>query len=194
MSSGVLISKAREVLEHIAVALLVFMVTWAAISAFQARDTVLTTSVSIGSQLPDTIETEGFEFQRSVLFVVSPTCIYCWDNMPAYAEFIERAQIASSDLRFVAVVNDSLEIPLQRRIFERANISIPRIISHPVVDLGVEAYPTVLVVGRDRVVEFVAVGRLTPASMERALGMITHGALGHTERTSDLARFDTLRL
>lgn len=120
----------------------------------------------VGLEIPSGYLPDGRD--HKLLFIVSPTCIYCGRSLPFYSELSKQKKNGAFEASLVIAVDSSLTEPLlleQRRMLTENNVSHDRLIRMGLGRLGILSTPTVLLVGGDNTVEEAWIGLMDDKMM-----------------------------
>jgi hypothetical protein len=143
---------------------------WALFSGFPARSTADLKRYHQGDKAPSIAEFNYRDAPVTVLLFLSTHCRFCQESVPFYQRMAALPNVASGRARVIGVFDE--DGPIASDYLARAGLAIL-----PTARVGaqdwVSATPTLIVVRNTGKVELSAVGKLTSASEESLLRLVT---------------------
>jgi thiol-disulfide isomerase/thioredoxin len=128
-------------------------------------------SVAAGDRLGQVPGIDWSRNRRTLVLALNSGCHFCQDSVPFYQRLVQAQRPGADDLEIVALFPNAPEAVHQLMKDERLALrSIPAV---PLEKLGINGFPTLLLVGRDGRVERTWLGLLTPREELEVLSAIS---------------------
>lgn len=121
--------------------------------------------LAAGDFLParPTIATEG----GTLVLAIRAGCRYCWASMPFYRELARSAREGTFPCKLAVAMPDESSIAIS--VLSANRLALPLRTNEDFAALGIDATPTLVLIGPRRRVQRVWVGQLSPAVEEQVL-------------------------